>query len=70
MIPAKLRDEIERWMAEGRYGNLQINFANGKIVNVNKSESFRVDLSITGASSPTTFNSTGGLTPGDTPHGH
>lgn len=57
-------------MQEGRYGNLQINFANGKIVNVNRSESFRVDLTITGVSSPTTFTETGLVKPGEATHGH
>lgn len=31
-------------MEEGRYGHLQINFAGGKIVNVNKVESVRIDM--------------------------
>ena len=46
MIPARLRDEIETWMREGRYGHLQVNFANGKIVNVNRVESIRMDIII------------------------
>lgn len=44
MIPKKLIDEIERWIKEGRYGHLQINFSGGKIVNVNRVESIKVEL--------------------------
>lgn len=44
MIPKKLLDEIRRWISEKRYGNLQINFAGGRIVNVNRHESIKVDL--------------------------
>lgn len=44
MIPKKLLDEISRWMDEARYGSLQINFQAGKIVNVNKVESLKVDM--------------------------
>lgn len=43
MIPKKLLDEIKRWITDGLYGNLQINFAGGKIVNVNRTESIKVD---------------------------
>jgi len=46
MIPKKLVDEINRWIAEGRYGNLQINFAGGKILNVNRVESIKIDMII------------------------
>lgn len=42
-IPKKLLDEISRWMDEGRYGHLQINFSGGKIVNVNRVESIKVE---------------------------
>lgn len=42
MIPPKLLDEINLWINEKRYGNLQINFGGGKVVSVNKSESVRV----------------------------
>ena len=44
MIPKKLLDEIDRWINEGRYGHLQINFSGGKIVNVNRTESIKVEL--------------------------
>ncbi len=43
MIPKKLLDEINLWINEGRYGNLQINFAGGKVVNVNRVESVKVE---------------------------
>lgn len=43
MIPKKLIDEINLWITEKRYGNLQINFAGGKIVNVNRAESVKVE---------------------------
>lgn len=43
MIPKKLAEEINRWIREKRYGNLQINFASGKVVNVNRCESVKVD---------------------------
>lgn len=44
MIPKKLVEEINRWISEKRYGNLQINFSGGKIVNVNRSESIKVEM--------------------------
>jgi hypothetical protein len=43
VIPKKLSDEIKRWMDEKRYGSLQINFQDGKIVNVNMVQSMKVD---------------------------
>lgn len=43
MIPKKLIDEIKLWIAEGRYGNIQINFSGGKIVNFNTAQSFKLD---------------------------
>lgn len=42
MIPRRLVQEIEDWSKNKRYGHLQINFADGKIVNVNRVESFKV----------------------------
>ena len=47
MIPKRLTDEIIRWMDEKRYGSLQINFQEGKIVNVNRVESIKVEMLIT-----------------------
>jgi hypothetical protein len=44
MIPKSLLEEINRWITEKRYGNLQINFCNGKIVNVNRVESIKIDM--------------------------
>lgn len=43
VIPKRLKDEIELWMEGGKYGHLQINFAGGKIINVNKVESVKVE---------------------------
>lgn len=42
-IPKKLQEEISRWIDERRYGNLQINFQDGKIVNINVSQSIKVE---------------------------
>ena len=47
MIPKKLLDEIKRWIDEGRYGNIQINFSGGKIVNYNITQSLKVDIVFT-----------------------
>jgi len=44
VIPRKLKEEIEDWMNNGRYGHLQINFEGGKIRNVNRVESFKVEM--------------------------
>ena len=44
MIPKKLLEEIDRWIVEKKFGNLQINFAEGRIVNVNRVESVKVTL--------------------------
>lgn len=44
MIPKKLLEEINRWVDGKKYGNLQINFAGGKIVNVNRAESIKVEF--------------------------
>lgn len=68
MIPAKLRDEIERWISEGKYGNLQINFVAGKIVNVNRFESIKIEI-LTTLSGTSSFNGTGPSTPGQVTNG-
>lgn len=47
MIPKRLSEEIKKWMDEGRYGNIQINFSGGKIVNYNITQSLKVDLVFT-----------------------
>lgn len=44
MIPKKLLDEINRWMNEGKYGNLQINFSAGKIMSINRVESLKIEM--------------------------
>jgi hypothetical protein len=54
MIPPKLTDEITRWIKEKKYGNIQINFSGGKIVNVNRTESFKVEVIWAEASKSTT----------------
>ena len=43
VIPKKLTEEINLWINEKRYGNLQINFSGGKIVNINRVESIKVE---------------------------
>ena len=43
MIPKKLLEEIIRWISEKRYGHLQINFSDGKIVNINRVQSIKVE---------------------------
>lgn len=43
MIPKKLLDEINLWINEKRYGSLQINFSGGRIMNVNRVESVKVE---------------------------
>jgi hypothetical protein len=53
MIPPKLTAEIERWIQEKKYGNIQINFSGGKIVNVNRTESFKVEVIWAESSKPT-----------------
>lgn len=44
MIPSRLREEIETWMREKKYGHLQLNFAGGKILNVNRTESIKIEF--------------------------
>ena len=43
MIPKRLADEISSWINDKRYGHLQINFSAGKIVNINRTESLRIE---------------------------
>jgi hypothetical protein len=43
MIPKPLLEEINRWINDKKYGNLQINFSGGKILNVNRVESLKVE---------------------------
>lgn len=44
MIPKRLKDEIEDWIENKKYGNIQINFSAGKIVNYNVTQSLRVEF--------------------------
>lgn len=44
MIPKKLLDEINRWMNDRKYGSIQINFSDGKIMNVNRVESIKIEF--------------------------
>lgn len=44
MIPKKLLDEITKWINEGRYGRIEINFSGGKIVNYNVTQSLRIEF--------------------------
>lgn len=54
MIPKKVLDEISYWIDNGKYGNLQINFSGGKIVNVNRAESVKVEM--LGVSNPASLD--------------
>lgn len=54
MIPKRLIAEIEKWISEGRYGNIQINFSGGKIVNYNITQSLKVDLFAPGSDTKVT----------------
>ena len=45
MIPKRLITEIEDWMVNKKYGNIQINFSGGKIVNYNVTQSLKVEFS-------------------------
>jgi len=44
LVPKKLIEEIERWIGEKKFGHLQINFSEGRIVNVNRVESIRLTM--------------------------
>ena len=43
-VPRKLLDELESWITLRKFGSLHINFQDGKIVNVNRVESIKVDM--------------------------
>ena len=43
-VPVALLDEITRWIQDKRYGSIQINFIAGKIMNLNRVESIKVDM--------------------------
>lgn len=44
MIPKSMLDEINRWIDQKKFGNLQINFSGGKIINFNRNESVRLEI--------------------------
>ena len=44
MIPKSMLDEINRWIDGKKFGNLQINFSGGKIVNFNRFESVKLTV--------------------------
>lgn len=44
MIPKSMLDEINRWIDQKKFGNLQINFSGGKIVNYNRFESVKLEF--------------------------
>jgi len=46
LIPKGLLDEIRRWIKEGLYGHLQINFSGGKIMSVNRVQTCKVEMLI------------------------
>lgn len=43
MMPRGLKEELERWINEKKYGHLQVNFSGGKVMNINRCESVRVE---------------------------
>ena len=43
-VPKQLLEEIESWIVHRKFGSLQINFQDGKIVNLNKVESVKVSM--------------------------
>ena len=44
LIPKRLLSEIESWIKDKKFGHLQINFLEGRIVNVNRVESVKVEF--------------------------
>ena len=43
-IPKKLLDELDRWVAQKKYGEISIKFNNGHIVHMTRTESIKVDV--------------------------
>lgn len=41
MVPKELISEIRKWISEGRYGNIQINFVRGQVKTWNLFQSIR-----------------------------
>lgn len=57
MIPDWVREIVENWIKEGRYGYLQLNTQAGTIINVNKHETIKAPPSAkTGGSSGSSLN--------------
>lgn len=42
MIPKRVMDEIESWIARRKCGHLQLNFKDGEIKNMNRTESILI----------------------------
>ncbi len=53
MIPKSMLDEINRWIDQKKFGNLQINFSGGKIVNFNRFESVKLEIKFNNPTSGT-----------------
>ena len=43
MIPRRLSQEIDIWIREKKFGNIQINFVGGRITNINLLQSLKVE---------------------------
>jgi len=43
VIPKGLIDELKRWMKDGLYGHIQINFRDGKIMSLNRVQTINID---------------------------
>ena len=54
MIPKQLQEAITLWQREARFGNIQINFVGGKIVNWNEVRSFKIVYDIVNATNVNT----------------
>ena len=54
MIPKGILDELKRWMKEGLYGHLQINFSAGKIMSINRVQTMKVEMLIINGVAQTT----------------
>ena len=44
MIPKKLLDELERWIAQKKFGDISIKFNAGHIVHITRTESIKVEF--------------------------
>lgn len=42
-IPKSVQDELAYWIKGGKYGHLKINFMSGRIMNMTRVESVKVD---------------------------